>query len=47
MNDLFDFALRAAGGVERIRSFRSVSAQLHHTEPFLIVGVDLSDFHFE
>lgn len=46
MNDLFDFALRAAGGVERFRSFRSVSAQLHHTEP-LIVGVDLSDFHFE
>jgi hypothetical protein len=31
MNDLIDFAIRAAGGLERFRSFRSVSAQLHHT----------------
>jgi hypothetical protein len=31
MNDLIDFAIQAAGGLERFRSFRSVSAQLHHT----------------
>ncbi|MRW91474.1 hypothetical protein GJ699_15890 [Duganella sp. FT80W] len=31
MTDLIDLALQAAGGLERFRSFRSVSAQLHHS----------------
>ncbi|EJO56550.1 hypothetical protein FEP63_03261 [Burkholderia multivorans] len=31
MDDLVDRAIRAAGGMDRYRSFRSVSAQLHHT----------------
>ncbi|WP_175875553.1 hypothetical protein [Burkholderia sp. BCC0097] len=31
MEDLVDLAIRAAGGVERFKRFRSVSAQLHHT----------------
>ncbi|MEK6424424.1 MAG: hypothetical protein V4801_32970 [Burkholderia gladioli] len=31
MSDLIDFVLEAAGGLERFRSFRRVSATLHHT----------------
>ena len=31
MEDLVEFAIRAAGGMDRFMSFRSVSAQLHHT----------------
>ncbi|PRY06179.1 hypothetical protein [Paraburkholderia sp. BL25I1N1] len=31
MNDLVELAVRAAGGLERFRSYRSVSATLHHT----------------
>lgn len=31
MTDLIDFAIQAAGGLERFRSFNSVSAQLHHS----------------
>ncbi|MCC8402718.1 hypothetical protein LJ655_12605 [Paraburkholderia sp. MMS20-SJTN17] len=29
MDDLIDFAVDAAGGMDRFRNFRSVSAQLH------------------
>ena len=31
MTELVDFAIDAAGGLDRFRGFRSVSAQLHHT----------------
>jgi hypothetical protein len=31
MTDLLDFAIKAAGGMERYNSFKSVSAKLHHT----------------
>ena len=31
MEDLVDLAIHAAGGMERFKRFRSVSAQLHHT----------------
>ncbi|WP_354677529.1 hypothetical protein [Cupriavidus plantarum] len=31
MSDLIDFALEAAGGLDRFRAFQRVSARLHHT----------------
>ena len=31
MSDLINFAIDAAGGLERFQQFKRVSARLHHT----------------